>query len=122
MAKKLYLIDGNSYFYRAFYAIRPLTTSKGLHVNAVYGFATMILKVLKEHKPDYLSIIFDSKEETFRKKMYPEYKANRAEMPHDLIEQIPYIQAVVDAFNIHSLSAAGYEADDIIGTFCHRTK
>lgn len=121
-SRTLYLIDGSSYFYRAFYAIRPLTTSKGLHVNAVYGFATMILKVMKEHKPDYLSIIFDSKEETFRKKMYPEYKANRAEMPHDLIEQIPYIQAVVDAFNIHSLSAAGYEADDIIGTLCHRTK
>lgn len=121
-SRTLYLIDGSSYFYRAFYAIRPLTTSKGLHVNAVYGFATMILKVLKEHKPDYLSIIFDSKEETFRKKMYPEYKANRSEMPHDLIEQIPYIQAVVEAFNIHSLSAAGYEADDIIGTFCHRTK
>lgn len=118
--KKFFLVDGSSYFYRAFYAIRPLTTAKGLHVNAVYGFATMVLKVLKEHRPDYLSIIFDSKEETFRTKMYPAYKANRAEMPHDLVEQLPYIHAVVDAFRIHSVSVPGYEADDIIGTLCHR--
>ncbi|MBI3017061.1 MAG: DNA polymerase I [Deltaproteobacteria bacterium] len=118
----LCLIDGSSQFYRAFFAIRPLTTSKGLHVNAVYGFTTMLLKVLKDLKPDYVSIVFDSAKKTFRHDLYSDYKANRAEMPDDLVEQIPYIKTVVGGFNILALEKEGYEADDIIGTVCQRFK
>ena len=121
-APSLCLIDGSSYFYRAFFAIRPLSTASGLHVNAIYGFTTMIMKALKDLKPDYVSIVFDSKEKTFRSKIYEDYKANRAEMPDELAEQIPYIKSVVDAFNLHALEKAGYEADDLIGTVCHRFK
>ena len=106
----LCLIDGSSYFYRAFFAIRPLTTSKGLHVNAIYGFTTMVMKVLKELNPDYVAMIFDTAKKTFRNEIYPEYKANRTEMPKDLVEQIPYIKKVVDAFQIHALEKEGYEA------------
>src|SRR3989338_7566709 len=118
----LCLIDGSSQFYRAFFAIRPLTTSKGLHVNAVYGFTTMLLKVLKDLKPDYVSIVFDTAKKTFRHDLYSDYKANRAEMPDDLVEQIPYIKEVVNGFNILALEKEGYEADDIIGTVCQRLK
>ncbi|MBI3019033.1 MAG: hypothetical protein HYY61_04000 [Deltaproteobacteria bacterium] len=118
----LCLIDGSSQFYRAFFAIRPLTTSKGLHVNAIYGFTTMLLKVLKDLKPDYVSIVFDSAKKTFRHDLYSDYKANRAEMPDDLVEQIPYIKTVVEGFNILALEKEGYEADDIIGTVCQRFK
>ena len=118
----LCLIDGSSYFYRAFFAIRPLTTSKGIHVNAIYGFTTMLLKVLKEIEPDYAAIIFDSAKKTFRNELYSDYKANRTEMPQDLVEQIPYIKQVVEALNIFQLEKEGYEADDIIGTICEKFK
>ncbi len=118
----LCLIDGSSQFYRAFFAIRPLTTSKGLHVNAIYGFTTMLLKVLKDLKPDYVAMVFDSARKTFRHDLYADYKANRAQMPDDLVEQIPYIKNVVEGFNILALEKEGYEADDIIGTVCQRLK
>ena len=118
----LCLIDGSSQFYRAFFAIRPLTTSQGLHVNAIYGFTTMLLKVLKDLKPEYVAMVFDSARKTFRHDLYSEYKANRVEMPGDLVEQIPYIKDVVSGFNILALEKEGYEADDIIGTVCHRFK
>ncbi|OGQ16815.1 MAG: DNA polymerase I [Deltaproteobacteria bacterium RIFCSPHIGHO2_02_FULL_40_11] len=119
---KLCLIDGSSSFYRAFFAIRPLTTSKGLHVNAIYGFTTMLMKVLRDIKPDYVAMVFDSDKETFRSEIYKEYKANREEMPSDLVEQLPYIQNVTRAFEITALQKPGFEADDIIGTVCHRFK
>ncbi len=93
----VYLIDGNSFFYRAFHAIKTLTNSKGFPTNAIYGFTTMLMKILKEKKPDAVAIAFDSKEPTSRHQMYEQYKAHRPETPGDLILQIPRIREVVAA-------------------------
>ena len=113
---KLFLIDGSSYIYRAFYAIGHLSNSKGLPTNAVFGFTQMLLKVLKEHQPDYLAVIFDSKAPTFRSEVYKEYKANRPSMPEGLVPQIPYIKKITKGYRIAVLEMDGYEADDLIGT------
>ncbi|GAB4342438.1 MAG: DNA polymerase I [Candidatus Abyssubacteria bacterium] len=114
--KKIYLIDGHSYAYRAFHAIRQLTDSRGMALNAVYGFTRMLLKFIKEEQPEYIAVAFDSKGETFRHKVYEQYKANRAEQPEDMRHQIPLIKEVVDAFNIASFELSGYEADDVLAT------
>jgi len=114
--KRLFLIDGSSYIYRAYYAIRHLSNSQGMATNAIYGFTNMLLKVIRESQPDQLAVIYDSKGPTFRKDIYPEYKANRSAMPEDLVPQIPYIKRVVEAFNLPGIEKAGYEADDIIAT------
>ncbi len=112
----LYLIDGSSYIFRAYHAIRSLSNSKGFPTNAIYGFTNMIFKFLKDYKPDYLAIVFDSKGKTFRDEIYPLYKANREEPPDDLKQQIPKIYEVVDALAIPKFQMEGYEADDLIGT------
>lgn len=118
--KRLYLIDGSSYIYRAYFAIRHLSNSKGFATNAVLGFINMLLKVVREHAPDHLAVVFDAKGPTFRKELYPEYKANRTAMPEDLVPQIPYIKEVVRAFNMPAIEKAGYEADDIIATLAKK--
>lgn len=122
MAKKpsLYIVDGSSYIFRAYYAIRHLNNSKGLPTNAVYGFTQMLLRLLKEEKPEYLLMVFDSKEPSFRKKEYEAYKANREAPPEDLIPQFDYIKRVVEALNIPQLEMPGFEADDIIATVAKR--
>ena len=113
----LYLIDGSSYIFRAYYGIRAdLSTSEGFPTNAVYGFATMLLKFLREYEPRYLAMVFDSKGEVFRNEIYPEYKANRDEAPENLKLQFPKIFELVRAFSIPMLAMEGYEADDIMGT------
>jgi len=112
----LYLIDGNSYFHRAFHAIKSLTNSKGTPTNAVYGFTTMILKILREKKPDALAIIFDTPEPTKRHRLYEHYKAQRPETPGDLLIQIPLIKDVIKAFGIPIFEMPGWEADDVICT------
>ncbi|MEN8261870.1 MAG: DNA polymerase I [Nitrospirota bacterium] len=112
----LYLIDGNSYVYRAFYAIRGLTSSSGVPTNAVFGFTNMIFKILKEKNPDYFGIVFDTQGPTHRHKMYEEYKAHRPEMPDDLRPQFPLIKDIMHAFNIFTIEMEGYEADDLLGT------
>ena len=113
----LYLIDGSSYIFRAYYGIRAdLSTSEGFPTNAVYGFTSMLLKFLREYEPRYLGIVFDSKGEVFRNEIYPEYKANRDEAPEDLKLQFPKIFELVQAFSIPMLAMEGYEADDIMGT------
>lgn len=112
----LYLIDGSSYIFRAYYAIRHLSTSKGFPTNAVYGFASMLFKFLKDYKPRYLGIVFDAKGDTFRNEIYPLYKANREAPPEDLVPQFSKIFEVVDAFNIPQFRMEGFEADDLIGT------
>jgi DNA polymerase-1 len=117
---RFYLIDGSSYIFRAFYAIGHLSNSKGLPTNAIYGFTQMLLRVLKEHQPDYLIVIFDSKAPTFRSQVYQEYKANRPSMPEGLVPQIPYIKRIMDAYRIATLEIEGYEADDVIGTIAKR--
>ncbi len=112
----LYLIDGNSYVYRAFYAIKGLTNSKGFPTNAIYGFTTMLLKIIREKKPEAIAVCFDSPGLTERHRIFQDYKAHRPEMPSDLVQQLPDIRKVVSAFNIKIFELAGYEADDIIGT------
>ena len=118
--QRLFLIDGSSYIYRAYYAIRHLSNSRGEATNAVYGFTNMLLKVMRDYQPDHLAVVFDAPGPSFRKELYPEYKANRAAMPEDLRPQIPIIKEVVRAFNLPALELAGYEADDIIATLARR--
>src|SRR5208337_3799566 len=116
----LYLIDGNSYFHRAFHAIKALTNSKGAPTNAIYGFTTMILKILRERKPEALAIVFDSPVPTQRHRLYERYKAHRPETPGELIIQIPRIKEIVKAFNIPVFEMPGYEADDVICTLARK--
>lgn len=119
-SKKLFLIDGNSFCYRAFYAIRLLTNSRGQPTNAVYGFATMLTKMIKENKPDMVAVAFDLKGETFRHKKFEEYKAHRKPMPDDLASQLPYIKKLVRAYNIPVYEKEGYEADDVLATIARK--
>ena len=112
----IYLIDGNSYIYRAYYAIGGLTTSKGFPTNAIYGFTNMLLKIIREKRPDGLAVSFDSPVPTDRHRVFEEYKAQRPETPGDLMQQMPHIRKIIEAFNIKSFEVPGYETDDLIGT------
>lgn len=114
--KKIYLIDVSSMFFRAFYAVRPLHALDGTPVNAVYGFISMIAKLLKEKNPEYIAFCYDRKEPSFRKDLDLNYKANRTEMPDDLQLQMPIIKEIAPLFGIMDLEIPGFEADDIIGT------
>lgn len=116
----LYLIDGNSYVYRAFYAIRGLQNSKGFPTNAIYGFTNMLLKIIREKKPDGIAISFDSPVPTERHRLFEAYKAQRPETPGDLVRQLPYIRKIIDAFNIKVFEIPGYEADDILCTIAKK--
>src|SRR5512143_2829522 len=120
--KSFYIIDGNSYIYRAFYAIRGLSNSSGLPTNAVFGFANMLMKVIKEKVPDLLAIVFDPKGPTRRHGEFKEYKAHRPPMPRDLVPQVPYIHRLVEAFRIPLFVREGQEADDVIATLTHRAR
>lgn len=112
----LYLIDGSAYVYRAFFALPALNNSRGLQTNAVYGFTTTLLKIIREHQPHGLAVVFDEPGPTLRHEAYQAYKAQRPPMPEGMSAQIPYIHRVVDALNIPVVRQAGYEADDLIGT------
>lgn len=116
--KKLFIVDGYAILYRAHYALirNPLITSYGFHTSALFGFANHIIKLINDENPDYLVCAFDSKEKTFRHKMYSNYKANRPEMPIELQHQIPHLWEVLKAMNIPVIKKPGFEADDIIGT------
>src|SRR5438128_3014222 len=114
--KTLYLIDGSAYIYRAFFALPALNNSKGLQTNAILGFTTMLLKIIRERKPDGLVVAFDEKGPTSRHAEFKAYKAQRPPMPEGMSAQIPYIHRVVEALNIPAVRQAGYEADDLIGT------
>ena len=118
----LYLIDGSAYIYRAFFALPALNNSKGLQTNAVYGFTTMLLKILRERQPDGLVVAFDEKGPTLRHQEFKEYKAQRPPMPEGMSAQIPYIHRVVEALNIPAVRQAGYEADDLIGTLARKAE
>jgi len=120
--KTLYLIDGSAYIYRAFFALPPLNNSKGLHTNAVYGFTTTLLKILRERQPDGIVVAFDEKGPTLRHQEFKDYKAQRPPMPEGMSAQIPYIHRVVEALNIPAVKQAGYEADDLIGTLAHQAE
>lgn len=117
MPERFFIIDGHSHCYQAFYAIAAkLTTPDGKPANAVYGFTRMLLKLLREQRPEYLAVVFDTKYTTNRQQKYSEYKATRKETPEDLQVQIPLIYKVVRAFGIPIYAAKGYEADDVIGS------
>ena len=118
--KKLMAIDGNSIINRAFYGIRPLTTKDGTPTNAVYGFVTILLKLLEEEKPDALCVTFDRKAPTFRHLAYEGYKAQRKGMPEELAAQMPILKDVLDAMNIPRYELDGWEADDLLGTIAAR--
>ncbi|MFZ5877489.1 MAG: DNA polymerase I [Nitrospirota bacterium] len=122
MPKRLVLIDGHGYIYRAFFALPPLSTSKGLQTNAVYGFTNMLLKIAREQRPDYLAVAFDSKGPTKRHEEFEAYKAHRPPMPDPMAQQLPYIERMVEAFNIPKLMMDGYEADDLIGTIARQAE
>ncbi|MGI6295162.1 MAG: DNA polymerase I [Armatimonadota bacterium] len=111
---KLIAVDGNSLLYRAFFAMRYLSTSAGTPTNAVYGLTTMLLKVLEEN-PDYIVVAFDTPKPTFRHDQYDQYKAHRKAAPDALIEQAPIARELIQAFNIPTIEVEGYEGDDIIG-------
>ncbi|HCY88205.1 MAG TPA: DNA polymerase I [Desulfobacteraceae bacterium] len=115
--KTIYLIDGSAFLYRAFHAIRSLSTSTGHPTNATFGFTRILLKLLKEKQPEYAAVFFDVKGPTFRHKMYEEYKANRPPMPEELAAQVPDIKEVVAALNIPLVQKLGFEADDLVGTY-----
>ncbi len=118
--KKLVLIDGNSLINRAYYALPPRNNSKGEAVQAVYGFANMLVKAISDYKPDYMAVAFDLPVPTFRHKMYSEYKAGRHKMPDDLRTQIPMLKEMLKIMGIKTLEKETYEADDIIGTLSKR--
>ncbi|MBI2902683.1 MAG: DNA polymerase I [Candidatus Methylomirabilis oxyfera] len=114
--KSLYLIDGSSYLFRAYHALPPLSNSKGLPTGAVYGFTTMLLKIIRDKRPDAVVVIFDPPGPTERHERFADYKANRAKMPDELSLQVPYIHRVVEAMRIPLLIHPGQEADDLIGS------
>ena len=116
----LILVDGSNYVFRAFYAIRDLTNSKGFPTNAIYGFTTMLMKLRRDFNSRYLAVVFDLKGPTFRHESYKDYKANRKAIPEALIPQFSCIKDVIRAFSIPILEQQGIEADDIIGTLARR--
>ncbi|PIV55043.1 DNA polymerase I [Candidatus Desantisbacteria bacterium CG_4_10_14_0_8_um_filter_48_22] len=113
---RLFIIDGQNLIYRAFYALPRLTNSKGTPTGAAYGFSTMVLKILKEEKPDCIGVAFDLPGPTFRHKIYKEYKATRQKTPEEISAQIPIIKEIVKGFRIPIIEKQGFEADDCIGT------
>lgn len=117
---KFVIIDGNAILHRAWHALPPLQTKKGLIVNAVYGFTSILLKVLKEIKPQYIAVTWDLPGGTFRHELYKEYKATREKKPQELYDQIALIKDVLRTFNIASFEKKGFEADDLIGTLSHK--
>ncbi|MDP8224102.1 MAG: DNA polymerase I [Candidatus Lernaella stagnicola] len=118
--KRLLLIDGSGYIFRAFFAIPTLSNSQDLPTNAVYGVATMLDKTLRDLQPDSVAVCFDTKEKTFRHERYPEYKANRPEPPEELVPQFPLIHELVELRGLPCLAVPGYEADDVIGTLARQ--
>ena len=116
MGKTLYLFDGSSYIYRAYYALPPLKTKDGFPTGAVYGFLRMLLSFLKEKKPAYTGIVFDTPKKSFRKELFGGYKAQRRQAPDELKVQIPVIKELVRLLGIPILEVEGFEADDVIAT------
>ncbi|MBN1780979.1 DNA polymerase I [bacterium] len=120
--KRMFLLDGMALVYRAYFAFvrNPLINSKGINTSGVYGFTATLMRILKQEKPDYMAVVFDTSAPTFRHVKFPEYKATREKMPDELRDQIPTIRTVVETFSIPIIEKAGFEADDIIGTLAVR--
>lgn len=122
MKEKLVLIDGHSILNRAFFGIPDLTSSEGLHTNAVYGFLNIMFKILEEEKPDYLTVAFDVSQPTFRHEMYKEYKGTRKPMADELRQQVPVMKEMLTAMGVTIIEKGGYEADDLLGTIAKRSE
>ena len=118
--ERLYLIDGYSNIFRAFYAIRELSNSKGFPTNAIYGFHNMLRKLLREEKPELIGVAWDVSEPTVRTEKFKDYKANRSPTPEDLKRQLPYIRKLLEALRIPILELVAYEADDVLGTLAKK--
>jgi len=116
----VFLIDGSGYIFRAYHALPPMKRPDGTPVNAVYGFTSMVMKLIDESDADYLAVIFDTARKTFRSEIYSDYKANRPPPPEDLIPQFPLIRDVVTAFGVPQAEMEGYEADDLIATYARQ--
>lgn len=119
---KLILIDGNAILHRAYHALPPLTTKRGEPINAVYGFISMLLRVIQDLKPTHVVVAFDRKEPTFRHKEYKEYQSHRPPTDKELVSQFEKVRRVVDAFSIPVYDKAGFEADDVIGTLAKQAE
>ena len=120
--KKIMILDGNSLLFRAFYALPPLKTKKGQYTNAVYGFLSMLYKLIDTYTPEYLCVAFDPEKPTFRHEQYKDYKANRQKAPNELVEQFKLIRDVLDIHKIKRVEIEGFEADDLAGTFACAAK
>lgn len=122
MSDRLYLIDGMSHVYRAYYAIRGLATTTGIPTNATFGFTMMLRRVLADHKPEFIAVAFDSPEPTFRHESYSGYKSTRQAPPDELLAQLPYVERACRALGVPVIRLPGYEADDIIGTLAKKAE
>ncbi len=124
VTKRVLLIDGHSMAYRAFFALpaENFTTAQGQHTNAIYGFATMMISLLKDEKPTHVAVAFDVSRKTFRTEIFPEYKANRAKTPDEFRSQMSFLHELVKGFGINQFEIEGYEADDIIATITKRAE
>ena len=122
--KRLFLIDGMAQIYRAHFAMinNPLITKDGRHTSAIYGFMNSLFKLLRDENPDYIAVVLDCKEPTFRHDLYTEYKATREKMPEELVQQLEPLFEVISHTNISLLKKPGYEADDIIGTLVKKAE
>lgn len=120
--KRLVLIDGNAILHRAYHALPPLTAPDGSLVNAVYGFTSMLLKIVSDLQPTHLAVTFDRPAPTFRKEMFADYQAKRPKMDEELVGQIDTVHKVIDAFGVPIFEVDGFEADDVIGTIVEKTK
>jgi DNA polymerase-1 len=120
--ERLFLIDGHALAYRSYFAFirNPLINSKGENTSAVFGFSSALLKIIREHQPDYLAVVFDTSKPTFRHQIFPEYKSTRAKMPDPMRQQMPRIRQVVKAMNIPEMEQEGYEADDVMASMAHQ--
>lgn len=119
---RVFLVDGSAFVYRAFFAVAPSFNSAGCTTHAISGFISLILKLLKQHQPDYLAVVLDCERPTFRHEIFPEYRGNRRPLPATLKPQLPYIHRILEALGIAYLEFPGFEADDVISTLCHATK
>ena len=117
MKKKVCLIDGSGYIFRAFYALPMLTSPQGVPVNAVLGFMNMFMRLTTKIKCDYCLVLFDAKRQNYRNDIFAEYKGTRKETPEELIPQFPIIHKAVEILNLNHLEMEGFEADDLIATY-----
>lgn len=122
--ERFFLIDGMAIAYRAYFAFisRPLINSKGMNTSAIFGFVSTLDKILGDERPEHIAVAFDTPTPTFRHERYPAYKATREKMPDDMVEQLPWLKRIVEAYNIPVLELPGWEADDVIGTLAHRAE